>query len=87
MTHFLANDANPEGYKIEDLLFRLRSDLVERMGKICDDRRDEAHQVFVNDVAILRHLTEAIKLAEDNTQILDKAFGRSKPGKPRIGNA
>ena len=87
MTHFLASEQNPDGYRLEDLLIRLRSDLVVRMGKICNDRRSEAHQVFANDVAILDHLTESIRLAEENTDLLNKAFGPSKPGAPRIGKA
>lgn len=85
MTHFLANDQQPEGCKMEDLLKALRSDLVRRMGKIVDDDRPEAKHVFENDCKILAHLLASVALAEDSSRLLLKAFGPSKRGFPRIG--
>jgi len=90
MTRFLVSDENPSGYKLEDLLILLRKDILMRSEKVIDDARPEAKHVVANNIKILSLLTEAINLAEDSTQVLDKAFGPSKAGdggKPRIGTA
>jgi hypothetical protein len=85
MTHFLVTDDNPEGSKLEDLLKKIRSELVHRCGKVIDDSNPIAEKVVANNVKILGLLTEAIALADNSTQLLDKAFG--PPGdKPRIGS-
>ncbi len=85
MTHFLANDQNPTGYKLEDILAIIRADIVKRATKIVDDRRPEARQVMDNNIRILALLSEAITLAEESTRVLEKSFGPSVDGKPRIG--
>ena len=85
MTHFLISDDNPEGFKLEDILRTLRKDVLVRCAKIADDTTVEARHVVDNNMVILNLLTEAIQLAEDSSQTLDKAFGRSTPGQPRIG--
>ncbi len=90
MTHFLTSDTNPDGLKLEDLLIAIRKDIITRCTKITDDQRPEARHVLENNVRILTLLTEAIGLAEDSTQTLDKAFGpsvRADGGPPRIGTA
>jgi len=89
MTRFLVSDENEAGYRLEDILSALRSDVVKRCEKITDDHRKEAHQVLENSIQILGLLTEAIKLAEDSTFVLDRAFGPSEAaegGEPRIGH-
>ena len=88
MTRFLVSEENPQGSKLEDILRILRKDVLERCTKITDDLRSEAQLVLNNNVKVLEHLSEAIRLAEDSSQILDKAFGPSqaaKGGPPRIG--
>lgn len=86
MTHFLVSEANPDGSKLEDILRVIRSDIFNRCTKITDDLRPEAKQVLQNNVKILDLISQAIELAEDSSQILDKAFGPSaKGGPPRIG--
>ena len=53
-----------------------------------NDTRPEAQLVLSNNIKVLEHLSEAIKLAESSTHILDKAFGPSQAsqgGPPRIG--
>lgn len=85
MTHFLATAECPEGHRLEELLGAIRRDLVHRMGKIVDDERPEARQVLANDVRILVLLGESIALAEDNSRVLAKSFGPSRPGAHRIG--
>ncbi len=90
MAKFLVSDENPTGFKLEDILIAIRKDILHRCLKISDDHRLEAHQVMANSMRILELLTEAISLAEDSTQVLDKAFGPSisaKGGEPRIGRA
>ena len=89
MTHFLSSEENPEGHRLEDILSVIRNDVIYRAGKIADDRRQEAKIVMNNNMEILKLLTDAIKLAEHSTSVLDKAFGagsRSPDGKPRIGS-
>lgn len=88
MTHYLVSDENPNGLKLELVLMALRREVLSRCTRISDDTRAEAQQVLTNNIKILEHLSEAIKLAEQSTHILDKAFGPSqadKGGPPRIG--
>lgn len=85
MTRFLATDDNPDGYKLEDLLAILRSDIVKRAGKIVDDDRPEARKVLDNNVRILGLISECIALAEDSTRVLDRSLGKHQTGEPRIG--
>ncbi|MEQ9447844.1 MAG: hypothetical protein RLN70_02945 [Rhodospirillaceae bacterium] len=87
MSHFLATDENPEGYKLEDILMLIRKDVLARALKISVDRRTEALHVMQNNMRILSMLSEAIALAEDSTRVLDKAFGPKSGAKPRIGDA
>lgn len=89
MTRFLVSDENEAGYRLEDILSTLRSDVLKRSAKITDDHRKEAHQVLENSIQILGLLTEAIKLAEESTFVLDRSFGPSgaaEGGEPRIGH-
>ena len=86
MTHFLVSEENPKGYRLEDILKAIRKDILIRAQKIVDDPRAEAAHVLNNNVKILELLTEAIRLAEDSTHVLQKAFGPSLMGAPpRIG--
>lgn len=88
MTRFLKSEANPNGRRLEDILMEIRGDVLLRCTKISDDVRPEALHVMNNNVKILEHLTEAINLAHDSTQLLNRAFGPSEAehgGPPRIG--
>jgi len=90
MTRFLKSEANPTGKKLEDILMELRSDILTRCTKIADDHRPEALKVLANNMKVLEHLTAAIELAQDSTNVLDRAFGPSEfleGGEPRIGVA
>ncbi|MCC5980403.1 MAG: histidine kinase [Oceanicaulis sp.] len=90
MTRFLKSESNPGGRRLEDILMEIRADVLIRCTKISDDVRPEALHVMNNNVKILEHLTAAIDLAQDSTQLLDRAFGPSEAehgGPPRIGVA
>ena len=90
MTRYLVSEENPEGLKLEVILTGLRKDILLRCTKIVDDDRPEAQRVMRNNTKILELLGDAIDLAADSTQSLDKAFGPSqaeKGGPPRIGEA
>lgn len=87
MTHFLATDENPDGYRLEDILLIIRKDIILRATKILDDPRPEARKVLENNIRILQLLSECIHVAEDSTNLLTKAFGPHKEGQPRIGGA
>ncbi|WP_373089318.1 histidine kinase [Sneathiella sp.] len=89
LTHYLVTEENPTGKKLEDVLGMVRKDILDRCTLITDDQRIEAKNVLANNMKILNFLTDAIRLAEDSTSILDKAFGPSqaaKGGPPRIGH-
>lgn len=87
MTHFLVSDDKPDGHKLEDILDLVRQDILNRTQKIVADNRREARHVMKNNIRILDLITEAMELAEDSTAVLDKSFGPSEPGNPRIGVA
>lgn len=86
MTHFLSSDKKPDGYKLEDVLKNVRNDIIYRATKIMEDNKPEAQHVLANNLKILEMLSEAIALAENSTQVLDRAFGTSHGRSPRIGN-
>lgn len=89
MTRFLVSEEKPDGYKLEDILTVLRNDVITRCGKISEDKRPEAQHVLANNIKILQLIEDAVKLAEDSSRMLDKAFGpsqASKGGPPRIGS-
>lgn len=89
MTHFLVSDETPSGYKLEDILHAIRTDIIIRYTKIMDDPKEEARHVLNNNMKILNLLSGSIAHAEDSTKVLAKAFGPSKAaqgGPPRIGN-
>ncbi|WP_259783000.1 hypothetical protein [Aestuariispira ectoiniformans] len=89
MTRFLVSDEKPDGYKLEDILTVLRNDVITRCGRIAEDKRPEAQHVLNNNIKILQLLEDAVKLSEDSSHVLDKAFGpsqASKGGPPRIGS-
>jgi len=85
MTHFLTTDDNPDGHNLEDVLAMMRSDLVKRAVLIADDNRQEARQVLANDVKIMAMLSDSLALAEENTALLNRAFGPSRADQHRIG--
>jgi len=85
MTHFLVTAENPQGHKLESILAMIRKDILTRTLKIADDERAEAKHVMDNNMKILGLISEAIRLAEDSTQVLNRSFGPSKEGKSRIG--
>lgn len=89
MTRFLMSDENPAGYRLEDILHAIRTDVITRCTKIMDDPKDEARHVLNNNMKILSLLSEAIAYAEDSTRVLRKSFGPSQAargGEPRIGH-
>lgn len=85
MTHFLVTEDKPDGYRLEDILSIVRRDIIKRSSKIMEDERPEARQVLENNIEILGLLTECIGLAENSTMVLEKSFGKSLEGAPRIG--
>jgi len=88
MTKFLVSEENKTGYKLEDILMTIRTDILKRCEKVADDHRPEALHVMANNMKILGMLTECINLATDSTHVLIKAFGPSRSaqgGEPRIG--
>jgi hypothetical protein len=85
MTHFLATNENPDGYKLEDIVSMIRQDIIKRVGKIASDSKPEAQHVIKNNITILGLLTECIDIAKNSTEILDKSFGPSNAAEPRIG--
>ncbi|MGE3251944.1 MAG: histidine kinase [Hyphomonadaceae bacterium] len=90
MPRLLISEENPAGYRLEDLLTIIRSDVMARCAKVSADERPECQHVVANNVRVLQLLTEAIELARDSTKTLDRAFGPSHGlgvMPPRIGQA
>jgi len=89
MTHFLASQANEDGFKLEDILTVIRADVIKRCDKIVGDTRDEAAQVLENNIQILQLLSQSIRLAEESTRVLNRSFGPAsdESDEPRIGTA
>ena len=85
MTHFLVTEENQKGYKLEDILSMIRKDILTRTLKIADDARPDARHVMQNNMRILGLVSDAIALAEESTSVINRSFGPSKEGKPRIG--
>ena len=85
MTHYLATNENPDGYKLEDILSLIRQDIIKRVGKIAQDSKPEAHQVLKNNIKILGLITECIEMANSSTELLNRSFGPSNLAEPRIG--
>lgn len=72
MTRILLSDANPSGKRTEEILAEVRADLLVRMVGYSHDPRRETRAILDNNVRILELLTDAIRLAEENTRILDQ---------------
>ena len=89
MTHFLASQANENGFKLEDILTVIRADVIKRCDRIVSDTRDESVQVLENNIQILQLLSQSIRLAENSSHILDRSFGPASEdeSKPRIGKS
>jgi len=89
MTRFLATSENPSGWRLEDILSEIQSDIIRRSGKILEDTRPEARKVLRNNIDILGWLVKCIEKSEDSTQVLN-SIGPSESadgGPPRIGKA
>ena len=89
MTHFLASQANEDGFKLEDILTVIRADVIKRCDRIVGDTRDEAAQVLENNIQILQLLSQSIRLAEESTRVLNRSFGPASADEnaPRIGTS
>ncbi|MEQ8354355.1 MAG: hypothetical protein RH942_02360 [Kiloniellaceae bacterium] len=70
MTKHLVSQDNPEGKRTEDLLAEIRAEILTRMANYGDDPRPEAKTVMENNLKIAQLLTDAIHLAEVNTNTL-----------------
>lgn len=84
-TTFLVTEENPDGWKIEDILTAIQNDILRRTQKLIGDHRSEARAVVNNNIEILGLLSSCIERAGESTHLLQRAFGPSVDGKPRIG--
>jgi len=71
--HLVSHD-NPDGKRSEELLTEIRAELLVRMASYGDDPRPEAKSVMENNLRIAQLLTEAIHLAEANTNKLGEVL-------------
>jgi len=67
--HLVSHD-NPDGQRTEEILAEIRAEILVRMANYGDDPRPEAKAVMENNLEIAQLLTEAIHLAEVNTNTL-----------------
>ena len=70
MTQHLVSPENPAGKRSEEILAEIRAEILQRMAGYASDPRPEARAVMENNLEIAQLLTEAIHLAEANTNTL-----------------
>lgn len=70
MPKYLVSPDNPEGKRTEDILADIRAEILLRMANYATDPRPEAKSVMENNLEIAQLLTDAIHLAEANTNKL-----------------
>lgn len=70
MSKHLVSAENPEGQRTEELLAEIRAEILIRMAAYGEDPRPEAKAVLEHNLEIAQLLTDAIHLAEVNTQTL-----------------
>ncbi|WP_422367894.1 hypothetical protein [Pelagibius sp.] len=70
MSKHLVSADNPGGQRTEELLSEIRAELLTRMAAYGEDPRPEAKTVMENNLEIAQLLTDAIHLAENNTNTL-----------------
>ncbi|KAB5323527.1 hypothetical protein GKD59_21675 [Parabacteroides distasonis] len=76
----------PEGFKLEELLARLQSEIISKTQKIQNDGSDVAEFVKGNNLEIIRLLSMAEALQRSSYVMLSaKAPDQGPLGKPRIG--
>lgn len=82
----LMGSENPEGWKLEELLAKLRQELVHKTNKIINDNTPQAKMIVENNLKIIEHLGAAEALQRASYGILDAMGPNEGPkGKPRIG--
>ncbi|MGF1592595.1 MAG: hypothetical protein ACFCUW_04905 [Kiloniellaceae bacterium] len=67
--HLVSQD-NPKGRRSEEILSEIRAEILVRVANYGDDPRPEAKAVMENNLKIAQLLTDAIHLAEANTNKL-----------------
>jgi hypothetical protein len=70
MPKYLVSPENPGGKRTEEILSEIRAEIMVRMANYASDPRPEARAVMENNLEIAQLLTEAIHLAEANTNKL-----------------
>jgi hypothetical protein len=70
MAKYLVSPENPDGKRTEEILAAIRAEILVRMANYASDPRPEARTVMENNLEIAQLLTEAIHLAEANTNKL-----------------
>jgi hypothetical protein len=72
MPKHLVSPENPGGKRTEEILSEVRAEILVRMANCASDPRPEARAVMENNLEIAQLLTEAIHLAEANTNTLSE---------------
>ena len=70
MPKYLVSPENPGGKRTEEILSEIRAEIMVRMANYASDPRPEARAVMENNLEVAQLLTEAIHLAEANTNKL-----------------
>jgi hypothetical protein len=81
----LMSAANPNGYKLEDLLAQLYAELVDKNVNILGDTRDLSKSIQANNAKVLEHLEAARCIQIDSYFQIDNASADQLPlGKPPV---
>lgn len=82
----LMSKANPHGWALEDLLPRLRTDLLERCARLSGDTRPIARAVLRHNEEIVAMLSAADAKQRHTLELLNSLGPDPGPlGKPRVG--
>jgi len=82
----LMSAENPHGWKLEELLSQINTEVSHKINKVIDDETPQAQVVVRNNLAIVEHLAAAEALQRASYIVLDAMRPNEGPtGKPRIG--
>ncbi|KYD02650.1 hypothetical protein B4102_0244 [Heyndrickxia sporothermodurans] len=83
----LMSSENHDGWKLEDLLAKVKQEVSEKINKIINDSSPQAQLVVRNNLAIIEHLGAAEALQRSSYIVLDAMrTNEGSAGTPRIGN-
>lgn len=86
MTKLLMSKENPNGWKLEELLGKIRRELIEKNKLIQDDECQVSKIIQSNNKEIINSLADCIIMQNHSMEALDTLGENKGPlGEPRVG--